>query len=330
MVLKQDAYVYEAEDVRIVDNSKFEGDLKRYHFMQQRLKKDAEILRQRQREALKLKIFAKAQEKVLARERAEEEARSLAAAQNTVPAQLVKDEADAILAEAQETLDKARAKEDEAIKLLAGVHLRTEDMLEESRAQGKAEAEAARIKAVEEGTKAGMAEGLLKGTQDGEVKGMAQGLVEGRKDLDEVADKLEKILEALPDRIDAAVRSLEEDVVATVRVISQRVIAGELSQPNEVIVNIVKEALGEVRDNSKIIVRVNSADVMACRRHRKDFLESAKGKASLRIIEDDTVDPGGCLIDTEGGRLDAQMETRSQAALRTLSDDPKSGDRDAS
>ena len=298
--------------------------------MEQRRKKDAEILRQRQREALKLKVFAKAQEKVLARERAEEEARSLAAAQNTVPAQLVKDEADAILAEAQATLDKARAKEDEAIKLLAGVHLRTEDMLEEARVQGEVEAEAARIKALEEGTKAGMDEGLVKGSKDGEAKGLAQGLVEGRKNLDEVAGKLEKILEALPDRIDDAVRSLEEDVVATVRVISQRVIAGELSQPNEVIVNIVKEALGEVRDNSKIIIRVNAADVMACRRHRKDFLELAKGKASLRIIEDDAVDSGGCLIDTEAGRLDAQMETRSQAALGTLGDSAKSGDQDAS
>ena len=97
VVLKQGAYVYKPGEIRVIDNSKYEGDLKRYHFMEQRRKKEADIQHLRRREALKLKIFAKAKEKVLARERAEEEARSLAAAQNTVPTQLVKDEADAIV-----------------------------------------------------------------------------------------------------------------------------------------------------------------------------------------------------------------------------------------
>lgn len=91
---------------------------------------------------------------------------------------------------------------------------------------------------------------------------------------------------------------------------AKKVVAGELKAHPETIVNIVLQALAPVMQNHKITIYVNKAD--------KDILEAEKPRLkekleqieSLVIKERDDISPGGCMIETESGIINATIENQ--------------------
>lgn len=91
---------------------------------------------------------------------------------------------------------------------------------------------------------------------------------------------------------------------------AKKIVAGELKAQPETIVNIVLQALAPVMQNHKITIYVNKTD--------KDVLESEKPKLkekleqieSLSIKERDDISPGGCMIETESGIINATIENQ--------------------
>ncbi|MEJ7709034.1 MAG: FliH/SctL family protein [Pyrinomonadaceae bacterium] len=67
-----------------------------------------------------------------------------------------------------------------------------------------------------------------------------------------------------------------------------------------------------------MIIRVNALDLAIVEEHRSQ-LDTANRFASLEIVGDSVgVKRGGCLISTENGSIDAQLETQLQGIERAL------------
>jgi len=94
---------------------------------------------------------------------------------------------------------------------------------------------------------------------------------------------------------------------------AKKIVSKELELHPEAIVDIVLQALSPVKQNHKIRIYVNKAD--------KEALESEKGKIkeifehlqSLSILERADVSPGGCVIETESGIINASIENQWRA-----------------
>ena len=59
-----------------------------------------------------------------------------------------------------------------------------------------------------------------------------------------------------------------------------------------------------------VIVRVNLADLQLTTEHAKDFIEAAENAKKLSIVEDSSVDRGGCVIETDFGEIDARIQSQ--------------------
>ena len=59
-----------------------------------------------------------------------------------------------------------------------------------------------------------------------------------------------------------------------------------------------------------MIVRVNIADLQLTTEHAKDFIEAAETAKKLSIVEDSSVDRGGCVIETDFGEIDARIQSQ--------------------
>lgn len=94
---------------------------------------------------------------------------------------------------------------------------------------------------------------------------------------------------------------------------AKKIVAKELETKPETIVDIVLQALSPVLQNHSITIWVNKAD--------KEILETEKGRIrekldqveSLSIKERDDVAPGGCIIETESGIINASIENQWRA-----------------
>lgn len=94
---------------------------------------------------------------------------------------------------------------------------------------------------------------------------------------------------------------------------AKKIVAKELETKPETIVDIVLQALAPVLQNHRITIWVSKAD--------KEILDAEKGRIkekleqveSLSIKERDDIAPGGCIIETESGIINAAIENQWRA-----------------
>lgn len=195
-----------------------------------------------------------------------------------------------------ELLQKAR---DEA-KLIINEAQEEADML---KGQAVEEAINIRKKAEAEGYNAGLEMALSE---------METSLQQSRKESEEMLEK------ARQEKL-AIMSSAELEIVKLAIAVARKVIAAELITNPEVIGAVVREALTYLDDTENVSVRVNPSDI------DKIQLLSQNGHLSnghllAEIKADKRISPGGCILETPNGSVDALLETRQKAVEKVLLD----------
>ena len=156
----------------------------------------------------------------------------------------------------------------------------------EAIARGRAEAEEWRRKAEE-------------AYEERRRDGFAEGLAEGKAEL---AAQLLETLTASVDQV-AAMESQLVDVVIQ----SLRAILGTFER-EELVTRVVGNALRLVRDEKKILLRVAAADLNAVSARMEDIRLRYSGMGRVDVVADSALTPGGCILETETGVVDASLE----------------------
>lgn len=119
------------------------------------------------------------------------------------------------------------------------------------------------------------------------------------------------------ERRDSALKRIEQDVLRLSVKIAEKIIGREIKRESKTLSDIVATALRNVRRNELVIVRVNPADAVAVESHR-ERLDPAGRARFLEVVADARVAAGGCLIESESGAVDAQLETQLRVLERAL------------
>lgn len=91
---------------------------------------------------------------------------------------------------------------------------------------------------------------------------------------------------------------------------AKKIVAGELKAHPETIVNIVLQALAPVMQNHIITIYVHKGDKEILDAEKSQLKEKLEQLESLAIKERDDVSPGGCVIETESGIINATIENQ--------------------
>ncbi|OGQ56475.1 MAG: hypothetical protein A3I75_07025 [Deltaproteobacteria bacterium RIFCSPLOWO2_02_FULL_50_16] len=150
--------------------------------------------------------------------------------------------------------------------------------------------------------------GALKHVESERAAGYERGHQEGLSQVTELMTKARYEYEK-------SLQEAEGDIVALVMQIAEKIIGNAIEQG--AIVDIVKQALqGAV--GHKIIVRLHPDDLMRVRSHEAELKNKLDHQQTLQLREDESVIPGGCLIETEVGTIDAQLPTQLAAIKKAL------------
>lgn len=91
---------------------------------------------------------------------------------------------------------------------------------------------------------------------------------------------------------------------------AKKIVAKELQTAPETIVDIVLQALLPVTQNHHVTIWVNKADKEILDTNKQKLKEKLEQVESLAIREREDVSPGGCIIETESGIINASIETQ--------------------
>ncbi|WP_341523215.1 flagellar assembly protein FliH [Pseudomonas sp. G.S.17] len=126
---------------------------------------------------------------------------------------------------------------------------------------------------------------------------------------------LEQLMANLLDPIADQDTQIERGVVLLVEHIARKVIQRELTADSRQIGNVLRDALKLLpmgAQNVRIFINPQDfAQVKALRERHEE---------TWRILEDDSLQAGGCRIETEHSRIDASIETRISLAMAKMYD----------
>jgi flagellar biosynthesis/type III secretory pathway protein FliH len=201
---------------------------------------------------------------------------------------------DAIAKQARELIDTAEA---HAKALLQDAFKRASHLLAEAGERGDKLVETVQAEA----RSAGHAEGAAAADRE-----MSDMMVTMRNLVDMARVERHKLME-----------SAEPELVRLAVGIAERVLHQQIALDRGVVVEMARVAIARLVEKESVTVRVNPGDLERMREHRDELLSNGEIK-NFRVIEDQRVDRGGVVVETDGGTIDARISTQVNEAKRVL------------
>ena len=149
-----------------------------------------------------------------------------------------------------------------------------------------------------------------KAQKDGYDKGHEEGYQVGNQDAERLVERLHKMIEAVQDKRVDILNQTEGQIVDLVLLMTRKVVKIMSDNQKSVIMANVVQALKKVKGRGDVILRVNMADVKLTTDHIKDFISQVENIRNVSVVEDSSVDRGGCIIETDFGAIDARISSQ--------------------
>ncbi|MDR3193075.1 MAG: flagellar assembly protein FliH [Treponema sp.] len=203
----------------------------------------------------------------------------------------IRDEADQdIQRKIREAEAVKQAAEEDAKKIIAEAGEKIRRLEEESRA----DREAARKEAEDQGR----------------IAGKEEGFAEGKAEVERLIQRTQVMLERAQDKRGEILVETEQEIIDLVLLIARKVIKVISENQRTIVLQNVVQALRKVKTRGNVTIRVNLADLKLTTEHIKDFIQRMEGVKSIQVVEDTSVDSGGCVIETDFGEIDARISSQ--------------------
>lgn len=134
------------------------------------------------------------------------------------------------------------------------------------------------------------------------------------KEVAEIQEKLSETIEEISSLQSKISKRVETELVEFALNIAKKIVRREVTIDREVALTLVKVSLGKLhsRTLAKVHLHPNDFAFVQSKREHLDFHNA------LELVEDKTISPGGCLIHTETGDIDARIESQFEEIAHGL------------
>lgn len=150
----------------------------------------------------------------------------------------------------------------------------------------------------------------LQGFGVGYEAGHAEGLAAAEQSMALVLERMRSMIETMHESHATFFRAAERQVVDLALQIAQKVVEREVENLPDMAVNIIHAALEEMDGRTAVRVRVNPEDEAVLRRRWAQVVPSGLAPERIELQSDERVQPGGGIIETTHGTVDAQLESK--------------------
>ena len=213
-------------------------------------------------------------------------------------------EAERIVKAAEDTaFAEVKRQTDQAAVIKADAENEAASIIEKAKAEAAqivAEAQAQHDKIVSEARN----EGFEQGSQEGFEKGSAE--------VERLIERMHKILEAVMQRREEILQDTESQIVELVILMARKVIKILSENQKNVVMANTLAALKKVRTRGDVTLRVNIEELKLTSEHAQEFIQHVENVKGITVLEDSSVERGGCIVETDFGSIDARISSQLQ------------------
>ena len=212
----------------------------------------------------------------------------------------------------------------EAAVDLSAARAEADRLIEDATADAQALLEEARQRSLELIDEA--ERGVTAIENEARTRGHEQGSQDGRAaaeaEMEEMLATMRGLVEMARAERHKIIESSEGELLRLALSIAERVLNAHVAMDQSTVLEMTRSAIARVVNRETVTVRVNPADIEVMREHR-DRLMAMNDVEHLRLIEDQRVDRGGVVIETDSGTIDGKISTQLREVRRVLMvDDP--------
>lgn len=148
--------------------------------------------------------------------------------------------------------------------------------------------------------------------------GMDEGRRQAERGLANVFKSLRDGVTALTGLRSRLLKESEEDLLKLSVMIARKIVQREITQDPAILASIIAAAVGGCAERDRVVVRLNPGDYGVVAANRQTFLAGIGDDAPITFTPDEAVGPGGCLVETATGTVDARIESQLDEIYRTL------------
>ena len=149
-----------------------------------------------------------------------------------------------------------------------------------------------------------------KGFNEGFSAGREEGFKEGNGEVNRLIERMHTIVEKTMEKRQEILSETEQQIVDLVLLLARKVVKVISENQKNIVTSNVIHALRKVKTKGDVTIRVNLLDVQMTTEHIKDFLEHAESVQNITVVEDISVDQGGCIVETDFGSIDARISSQ--------------------
>ncbi|MBP5251367.1 MAG: flagellar assembly protein FliH [Treponema sp.] len=151
---------------------------------------------------------------------------------------------------------------------------------------------------------------FAKANKEGFDKGREEGFEDGSQEAKRLVERIHKMIEGVQARRQEILDGTEQQIIDLVLLMTRKVVKIMSENQKSVIVSNVVQALKKVKGRGDVTLRVNLSDVKLTTEHISNFIEQVENIQNIHVVEDSSVEKGGCIVETDFGAIDARISSQ--------------------
>ncbi|MFH0702807.1 MAG: FliH/SctL family protein [bacterium] len=129
-------------------------------------------------------------------------------------------------------------------------------------------------------------------------------------------EELKKLSVVITDFIKAkedSIKKASPDIAFLAIKVAEKIIQTKVATDETIVLNIVSNVLKEIgKDETNIVIKVNSSDVQLVKENLSNIFPYGGINTKITVIENNEVEWGSCIVETNNGMVDARFSTQLQ------------------
>lgn len=147
-------------------------------------------------------------------------------------------------------------------------------------------------------------------SEKGYAQGREDGLKTGEEEINRITERMRKMLEAIMNRREEILRETEQQIVELVILMTRKVVKIISETQKTTVVSNVLAALKKVKTRGNVVLHVNTEDLKITSANTNEFIKRIENIQGITVMEDSTVEKGGCIVETDFGAIDARIASQ--------------------
>lgn len=100
--------------------------------------------------------------------------------------------------------------------------------------------------------------------------------------------------------------------------LAKKIIHREVGRDSSIVTRQAEHAIAKILERGKLLIRVNPSDEESMREHKPTLVQMFDGIDKIEVFPDTGVERGGCVVETDLIKVDAQPRAQLETARKTI------------